>query len=680
MTDSRYRKERVPSSRSAAAADARVEDLRRQIVFHEKKYYVDNDPQLSDAEFDGLVRDLRDLEAKHPELITPESPTQRVGEKPLDAFTSVVHRVPMLSIDNCFDEEELREFEERVRKLLPDQELRYVAELKIDGIGISVLYRDGKFARAVTRGDGLRGDDVTGNVKTIRGLPLLVDERREVEVRGEIYLPFGSFRKINKEREAGGEPLFANPRNAAAGSIRLLDPREVASRGLDLFVYYLTVDGREEFGQWRTLERLKELGFRTNPASRLCRDLDQVLAFYRDWAEKRDSLDYDADGIVVKVDSAAQRKILGTTAKSPRWATSYKFPARQATTRVEDIVIQVGRTGALTPVAVLEPVKLSGTTIGRSTLHNEDEIRRKDIRIGDTVLIERSGDVIPRVVSVMKERRTGRERPFVWPGRCPVCASAVFRPEGEAVSRCVNPSCPARLRESILHFAGRRAMDIDGLGEALVDQLLEKGLVHSIPDLYELKMEDLVPLERMGPKSSENLLERIGATKKRDLGRFIFALGVRHVGERLARILADHFKDLRALVRAGREELVEVGEIGPVVAESIRFFFDQPENLDLLRKLEEAGLNPAVPEGPPPAPRPLAGQVFVITGSLPGYTREEASEALEVLGARMGSTVTRKTTALIAGESPGSKVDKARKLGVRIIGPGEFLELVGKKP
>jgi DNA ligase (NAD+) len=679
MTDSRYRKERVPSSRSAAEAEDRVGSLRRQIAFHEKKYYVDNDPQISDAEFDGLVRDLRDLETEHPELITPESPTRRVGEKPLDAFASVLHRVPMLSIDNCFDEEELREFEERARKLLPGEELRYVAELKIDGIGISVLYRDGKFARAVTRGDGFRGDDVTGNVKTIRGLPLLIEERREVEVRGEIYLPFGSFRKINREREARGESLFANPRNAAAGSIRLLDPREVASRGLDLFLYYLTVDGREEPGQWRALERLKDLGFKANPHSRLCPDLDRVLSFYREWSEKRDSLDYDTDGIVVKVDSAAQRKTLGTTAKSPRWAASYKFPARQATTRVEDIVIQVGRTGALTPVAVLEPVKLSGTTISRSTLHNEDEIRRKDIRVGDAVLIERSGDVIPRVVSVMKERRTGRERPFGWPDRCPVCASAVFRPEGEAVSRCVNPSCPARVRESILHFAGRRAMDIDGLGEALVDQLLEKGLVRSIPDLYGLKMEDLVPLERMGPKSSENLLARIEATKTRDLGRFIFALGIRHVGERLARILAGHFRDLRALVRAGRGELVEVEEIGPVVAESIRFFFDQPENLDLLRKLEEAGLNPAVPEGPAPAPRPLAGQVFVITGSLPGYTREEASEALEVLGARMGSTVTRKTTALIAGESPGSKADKARKLGVRIIGPGEFLELVEKK-
>jgi DNA ligase (NAD+) len=670
----------VPSSLSITAAKARVEKLRREILHHEKKYYVDNDPQISDAEFDRLVRSLRDLERRFPGLITPESPTQRVGEKPLDAFSSVIHRSPMLSIDNCFDEEELREFEERIRRLLPDEEFRYVAELKIDGIGISIQYRDGKFARAVTRGDGVRGDDVTGNVKTIRGLPLLIKERREVEVRGEIYLPFGSFRNINKLREDKGETLFANPRNAAAGSIRLLDPREVASRGLNLFLYYLAVDGHEEPGQWRTLEALKNLGFRINPHSRLCPDLESVLEFYEEWTEKRDSLDYDTDGVVVKVDSAAQRKALGTTAKSPRWAISYKFPARQATTRIKDIVIQVGRTGALTPVAVLEPVKLSGTTISRSTLHNEDEIRRKDIRIGDAVLIERSGDVIPRVVSVMKERRAGRERSFVWPERCPVCGSAVFRPEGEAVSRCVNASCPARVREAILHFAGRRAMNIDGLGEALVDQLLAKGLIRSIPDLYTLKMEDLVSLERMGSKSSANLLDEIEKTKSRDLARLIFALGIRHVGERLAQILAERFKDLASLIRATGDELVEVEEIGPVVAESIRFFFDQPEHQDLIRKLERAGLTTAGPEGEAPSAKPLAGQVFVITGALPGYTREEASEALEALGARMSSTVTRKTTALIVGDSPGTKLDKAREFRVRIIDAEEFLGLVGKKP
>ncbi len=669
----------MDSSLSKAEAKARVGKLRREILYHEKKYYVDSDPQISDTEFDRLVRELRDLEAQHPDLITPESPTQRVGEKPLDAFRSVVHSVPMLSIDNCFDEGELLEFEERISRFLPGEKFRYVTELKIDGIGISIMYRNGKFDRAVTRGDGIRGDDVTGNVKTIRGLPLFIEERQDVEVRGEIYLPFGAFRKLNEKREDQGEPPFANPRNAAAGSIRLLDPRIVAARGLNLFLYYLTVGGREEPGQWRILKRLKSLGFRSNPHSRLCPGLDAVLEFYGEWTERRDSLDYDTDGIVVKVDSSAQRKALGSTAKSPRWAISYKFPARQATTKIKDIIIQVGRTGALTPVAILEPVQLSGTTIGRSTLHNEDEIRRKDIRIGDTVLIERSGDVIPRVVSVMKERRTGRERRFAWPERCPVCGSSAFRPEGEAVSRCINTSCPARVRESLLHFAGRRAMNIDGLGEALVDQLLATGLIRSIPDLYALKKEDLVSLERMGPKSSSNLLDEIEGTKSRDLARFIFALGIRHVGERLAQILAARFKTLDALIRATEDELAEVEGIGPIVAESVHFFFDQPENRDLVRSLERAGLRTVLEEGKAPARAPLAGQVFVITGTLPGYTREEAAEALEARGARTASTVSRKTSALIAGESPGSKLDKARGLGVRIIGPKEFLELVGEK-
>jgi DNA ligase (NAD+) len=560
----------VSSSLAGGKDRARAERLRREILTHERKYYVENDPQISDEEFDRLVRELGDLEARFPGLVTPESPTQRVGEKPLEGFPSVVHRTPMLSIDNCYNEEELREFEERVRKLLPGKTVAYTAELKIDGLGISVLYRDGKFARAVTRGDGVRGDDVSGNVKTIRSLPLVIDETGEVEVRGEIYLPFASFRKLNKEREELGEPLFANPRNAAAGSIRLLDPKEVAARNLGVFLYYLSIDGKEQDGQWLSLRKLRELGFVTNSHSRFCPALDDVLAYHKEWAEKRDSLDHDVDGIVVKVDSAAERQALGTTAKSPRWAISYKFPARQATTRVNDIVIQVGRTGALTPVAVLEPVKLSGTTISRSTLHNEDEVRRKDIRVGDFVLIERSGDVIPHVVSVMKERRTAHLPPFAWPGRCPVCGSEVFRPEGEVISRCVNTSCPARVRESILHFAARRAMDIDGLGEAVVDQFLGAGLVRSIPDLYGLRYDDLVDLERLGPKSSQNLLDEIEGSKTRGLARLIFALGIRRVGERLAQTLAARFRTLGALETAGEEDLVQTEDVGPKVAESIR--------------------------------------------------------------------------------------------------------------
>ena len=667
------------SSSTAGPKDrARVEALRRKVVYHERKYYVDNDPQISDEEFDRLVRDLRDLEARFPGLVTPESPTQRVGEKPAEGFPTVVHRTPMLSIENGYTEDEIREFEDRIRKLLPDRPVAYTAELKIDGLGISVVYRDGKFARAVTRGDGDRGDDVSANVKTIRSLPLVIEAGGEVEVRGEIYLPFASFRAINRDREEAGEPLFANPRNAAAGSIRLLDPRLVAARNLSVFLYTLFIDGREEPTQWGALKKLKALGFPTDPHSRHCRVIDEALAYFQEWNERRDTLDYDADGIVLKVDSAEERQALGTTAKSPRWAISYKFPARQATTRVNDIVVQVGRTGALTPVAVLEPVKLSGTTISRSTLHNEEELRRKDVRVGDFVLIERSGDVIPQVVSVMKERRPRGSQPFAWPSRCPVCGSKAFRPEGEVVSRCTNTSCPARVRESILHFAGRRAMDIDGLGEAIVDQLLAAKLVRSIPDLYGLRTEDLVALERLGPKSSRNLLDEIEASKSRGLARLLFALGIRHVGERLAQTLAARFRTLEALEAAGQDELVQTDDVGPKVAESILFFFSQPENRELIRRLRQEGVNDrAAAEAA--GPKPLAGQVFVITGTLPGLSRDEARELLEALGAEVGSAVTRKTTGLVVGDSPGSKLDKARELGVRTIGEKEFLEMVGRK-
>jgi len=658
---------------------ARAEALRRKILYHERKYYADNDPQISDVEFDRLMAELRDLERRFPDLVTPESPTQRVGEKPVEGFPAVVHRTPMLSIDNGYTEDEIREFDERVRKLLPGRAVAYTAELKIDGLGISIVYRDGKFARAVTRGDGARGDDVSANVKTIRALPLVIEAEGTVEVRGEVYLPFKSFRAINKEREEAGETLFANPRNAAAGSIRQLDPRITASRNLSVFLYYLTVDGREEPSQWGALRRLRELGLPANPHSRFCRTIDEALEYFREWNAKRDSLDYDADGIVLKVDGAEERRELGTTAKSPRWAISYKFPARQATTRVDGIVIQVGRTGALTPVAVLEPVRLSGTTISRSTLHNEEELRRKDIRVGDYVLIERSGDVIPQVVSVMKDRRPRGSKRFAFPKRCPVCGSKVLKPEGEIISRCFNTSCPARVRESILHYAWRRAMDIEGLGEAVVDQLLASKLVRTIPDLYDLRHEDVAALERMGPKSARNLLDQIEASKSRGLARLLFALGIRHVGERLAQTLAAKFRSLEALEAAGQDDLVGVEDVGPKVAESILFFFAQPENRELIGRLRKAGVKDrAAAESA--GPRPLAGQVFVITGTLPGLSRDEARELLEGLGAEVGSSVTRKTTGLVVGESPGSKLDRARELGVRIIGEKEFAELVGRKP
>jgi DNA ligase (NAD+) len=583
----------------------------------------------------------------------------------------------MLSLDNCYTVEELRDFEGRVRKLLPEETIEYVSELKIDGLSISILYRDGKYVQALTRGDGLRGDDVSASVKTIRSLPLVISDRREVEVRGEVYLPFESFRQINREQENQGKPPFANPRNAASGSIRLLDSKEVGRRRLDAFFYYIYVENRELPSQWEGLQELKREGFKTNPHSRRCPTLQEVIDYWEEWREKRDSLDYDADGIVVKVNSAEQREALGTTAKSPRWAISFKFPARQATTRILDIRVQVGRTGALTPVADLEPVRLSGTTITRSTLHNEDEVKRKDIRIGDWVLIERSGDVIPKVVAVMKERRTGKEKKFAFPDHCPVCGSAAFRPEGEVISRCTNPSCPAKLRESLLHFASRRAMNIEGLGDALVDQLLEKRLVRTIPDIYSLRYDNLAGLERMGPKSSQNLLDEIEKSKKQDLSALVFALGIRHVGERMAQTLAGHFRTLEALAGALSEALTEVEDVGPKVAESIVFFFRQPENIALIRKLKEAGLNfesRAARRGG----QPLAGKTFVLTGTLAGVTRDEAKDFIEGLGGKVTSSVSSKTDYLVVGESPGSKLDKARELKVATLNEQEFLKLIGK--
>ena len=657
-------------------AKKRIQKLREDIVFHEKKYYVENDPQISDYEFDMLIKELINLERQFPELITPESPTQRVGEQPLGGFASVEHSTPMLSLDNCYTMEELREFEERIQKNIPSEKITYVAELKIDGLGISVIYRNGKFAQAITRGDGLRGDDVTANVKTIRSFPLAIPQSGELEVRGEIYLPFPSFSKINRRREKEELPLFANPRNAAAGSIRLLDPKEVAARMLDVFLYTLFVEGEEKESQWQNLQTLKKLGFKTNTQSRRCSSLADVISFYEEWKERRDTLDYDVDGIVIKVDSIEQQRLLGSTAKFPRWAISFKFPARQATTQIKDIVVQVGRTGALTPVAVLEPVKLSGTTISRSTLHNEDEVRRKDIRIGDFVLIERSGDVIPKVVRVIKEKRTGSETPFNFPKECPVCHTAAFRSEDEAISRCINPSCPAKLKESLLHYSSRRAMNIETLGVALVNQLLEDKLVQTIPDLYTLKYEELVDLERMGPKSSQNLKDEIEKSKERDLPRLIYALGIRFVGERTAQAIASHFKNLDSLIKATADELIQIEDVGPKVAESIVFFFQQPENKMLIDKLREVGVNFFSQTEAVPEKGPLSGQTFALTGKLTKFSRKEARKEIEQRGGTVTSSVSRKTDYVIAGDDPGAKLKKAQKLGVRVLNETDFLMLI----
>lgn len=664
---------------STSKLKAKIQELRDLIVFHEKKYYRDNDPQISDYEFDLLIKKLQEMEAAHPELITSDSPTQRVGEKPMEGFISVQHRIPMLSLDNCYSQAELEEFENRIRKIIPDEELEYTAELKIDGLGITVIYKNGLFTRAITRGDGINGDDVTANVKTIKSLPLSIPEKREVEVRGEIYLPFSSFATLNSKRKEQNEALFANPRNAAAGSIRLLDPREVAARGLDAFIYSIYFEGKEMDSQWNSLQTLKSLGFKTNPFSQFCSSLQEVMKVYSDSFKIREELEYDVDGIVIKLNSSVQQHLLGQTSKFPRWAISYKFPARQATTQIKDIIIQVGRTGALTPVAVLEPVLLSGTTISRATLHNADEIKRKDIRIKDTVLIERSGDVIPKIVSVMQEKRTGQEKRFIFPDVCPVCSTRAYQPEGEAVIRCINPSCPAVIKESIRHFVSRGAMNIEGMGEALIEQLIQTGLVKEIPDIYSLQAWQLEQLERMGQKSAQNILAEITRSKHQDLFRLIFALGIRYVGERTARILAAYYQDLDALAAADPEELVAIDDIGPVVGESIKFFFNQPENLLLLQKLKDSGLNFQAQKSPSSSQLPLGGETFVITGTLADMTREQTKQKIESLGGLVTSAISAKTDYLIVGEGPGSKLAKAQKIGTRILSEEELRALLEQK-
>lgn len=661
---------------SLKAASEKAAELKDKIIAHEKKYYVENDPQISDLEFDLLIKELQAIEKEFPELLTPQSPTQRVGEQPIEGFVSVGHRIPMLSLDNCYKKSELFEYEERIKKIVQNKNIEYTAELKIDGLGISILYRNGKYTQALTRGDGSRGDDVTANVKTIKSLPLLIDYSGELEVRGEIFLPFTSFKTINEERQTRGEPLFANPRNAAAGSLRLLDPKEVNSRKLDIFLYSIFLNGKENKTQWENLSKLKELGFKTNPASRICNSNKDILLYYEKWTKQRENLDYDVDGIVIKVNSTEMQKTLGATAKFPRWAISYKFPARQATTRIQKIIIQVGRTGALTPVAFLDPVKLSGITISRSTLHNEYEIKRKDVRIGDYVLVERSGDVIPKVVSVLKERRTGEEKKFSFPEKCPVCNSSTFKPEDEKISRCTNPSCPAKLRESLLHYSSRRAMNIEGMGGAIVDQLLERRLVKKIPDIYSLELNVLAGLERMGEKSAKNLLDEIEGSKKSDLSRFIFALGIRYVGERTSRALADHFNDLETLAGSHFEELIQIEDVGDKVADSVIFFFQQPENIALTQKIKETGLVFSPRGTGEKKTSLLAGNIFVLTGKLSSLSREEAKNKIEDNGGIVTSSVSRKTNYVVAGESPGSKKQMAQDLEIPIINEEEFLTLI----
>ncbi len=667
------------ASRQEAAR--RAEDLRREIWRHRKLYFVDDDPAISDSEYDALEKELRAIEARFPSLTTPDSPTQRVGGEPRGDLPPARHSEPMLSLDNVSSEEELREWHARLLKVLDRESVPLVAELKIDGVSLSLIYEVGTLLRAVTRGDGVVGEEVTPNVRTIPSVPLkLLEPVPLLEARGEVYYPLRAFGEMNRQREEAGEPAFANPRNAAAGALRLLDPRLAAQRPLSLYVWSLVrVEGEampETHAQ--ALGRLRDLGLRANPATRACRDLPEVERFCREWQEKRDTLAYEVDGCVIKVDSLDLQKQAGFTARAPRWACAYKFPPRQATTLVRDIVIQVGRTGALTPVAILEPVLLAGTTITRCTLHNDEEVRRKDVRVGDRVLIEKGGDVIPKIVKVILDGRPAGLAPFEMPRTCPACGAAVVRPEGEAITRCLNVSCPARLKESILHFAGRGAMDIEGLGEALVDQLIARGIVREIAGIYRLDRETLAGLDRMGEKSAGNLVEQIERSRSVPFERVIFALGIRFVGERTAELLAEAFPSIRALAAAGQEDLMKVHEVGERVASSIRQFFEQPENQSLLRGLEEAGVTLERTGRPETKDSgPWAGKSCVVTGTIEGLTRDEIRRILKRGGARLSQSISKKTDILICGSDPGSKLERARALGVRVIEADEFLKLLG---
>jgi DNA ligase (NAD+) len=665
----------------------RLADLRARIRHHEERYYVLNDPEISDAEFDALMSELQALERQHPELVTPDSPTQRVGGRPVEGFATVEHGVPMLSLDNTYDEREVTAFDERLRRALVEAgvetpAIAYVAELKIDGLSISLTYDDGNLVRGVTRGDGFRGEDVTSNVRTIRAIPLRLTGHvpGRVEVRGEVYLPRVAFERINREREAREEPVFANPRNSAAGAMRNLDPREVSRRGLSAFTYQLL--GPPDVvprSQAETLVRLREWGLPVEEHFERCQGVDRVLAYCERWREGRHALPFDTDGVVVKLDDLALREKAGATAKFPRWAVAFKFPAEQATTKLLRIDVAVGRTGAVTPFAVLEPVRLSGSTIQLATLHNEQEIARRDIRPGDYVILEKGGEVIPKVVGPVLSRRGADIVPWRMPAVCPSCGSRLHRPEDEAVWRCVNTACPARLRRSLEHFASRRAMDIEGLGEALVDQVVTAGLVKDFADLYQLTVGQLESLERMGRKSAEKLVRQIDASRRHEPWRLVYGLGIRHVGERAAQALAGAFGSMEALESATVEQLQEVEEIGPVVAASVREYFDEPQNRDLVGRLKAAGVRTTGNKAAKTrAASPLAGKTFVLTGTLEGMSRDEAAAAVEALGGRVTGSVSGKTDYVVVGAEPGSKLEKARSLGVAILDEKAFVKLLGR--
>ncbi len=666
----------------------RVAQLRELIRHHEIQYYLHDRPEIADAEFDALMRELVALEAGHPELQDPHSPTQRVGGAPAAGFETVRHVAPMLSLDNAYSVDELREFHGRICRALGQPEeasLRYVTELKIDGLSIALTYVEGRLARGATRGDGVQGEDVTSNVRAIRAIPLtLTGAPSPVEIRGEIYLPRSEFLRMNEDKEAAGEAPFANPRNAAAGAIRTLDPRASVKRGLRAFTYQIVAPARESTAMplpgshAENLRQLTEWGCPVEPHWRVNDGIDAVASYCADWQDRRRTLQFETDGVVVKLDDLALRERLGATAKFPRWAVAFKFPTEQARTKLIRIAVNVGRTGAVTPFAVLEPVRISGTTVQMATLHNEQEVARRDVRDGDVVIVEKGGEIIPKVVGPVLSERPQDSVPWQMPSTCPFCESTLIKPPEEVVWRCENASCPARIRRSLLHFASRRAMNIEGLGESLVDQLVTEGLVRDYADVYGLTVERVAALERMGKKSAANLVAEIDKSRRADLWRLLHGLGIRHVGEGGARALARAFQSMGAIRRATLEQLESVQDVGPVVARSVKTFLDEPRNAELIERLAVAGvrMEDEIPTGAETAMRPLTGQTFVITGTLASMSREAAAEAIERLGGKVSSSISRKTSGLVVGAEPGSKLDKARALGVRELDEEQFLALI----
>jgi DNA ligase (NAD+) len=668
-----------------ASVKKEIEKLREKLRYHEYRYYVLDDPEISDAAYDGLMEKLKGLEAAHPELITPDSPTVRVGGTPREGFQKVQHARAMLSLDNAFSYDALSDFDRRVREGSGKEKIEYIAEHKFDGLSISLQYEDGVLVRGVTRGDGTTGEDVTPNVKTIRSIPLQVDAavlkkaklRSDFEVRGEVLMTLKAFEALNRQQEETGGKIFVNARNSAAGAVRVLDPSITAARRLDFFAYYLFVDGKVPFPKHsESLLALKQLRFRASDDWKLCNGIDAVIAYCDDWDTKREKLPYEIDGVVIKVNSTAIQNELGFTSKAPRWAIAYKYPARQETTVVKDIIVQVGRTGALTPVAVLEPVQVGGVTVSRSTLHNMDEVERLGVQIGDTVLIERAGEVIPHVLKVVKEGKN--RKPFRMPKHCPECHSAIHHVEGEVAYRCVNAACPAKRKESVLHYASRHAMNIDGLGDKIVDQLVDKGLVKDVADLYALKEDEVAALDRMAEKSAQNLLAEIEGSKKNSLARLIYALGIRFVGERTGQLLAEHFSSLEELAAATEEQLVAVNEVGPKVAAAIVEFFSEPANRQLIKKLHKAGVHPTAEKREVKSQK-LAGKSFVFTGGLANRSREEAGELVQQHGGKVSGSVSKKTDFVVVGTDPGSKYDKAKELGVTILTESEYEKLLSLK-